>query len=82
MSKNDQDFLLFLWFKDKDFNKSIIEHKMKRLSFGLLLVQSASLFCLDQDIFDNETNASASTILTDLKSFYVDDGLFTFSSGL
>ena len=30
VKKNDQDFLRFLWYKDKDFNKPIIEHKMTR----------------------------------------------------
>ena len=80
MGKSDQEFLWFLWYKDNDFNKPIIEHKMTSLSFGLLPAQSASLFYLDQAILDNETNASASTILTALKSFYIDDGLLSFSS--
>ena len=53
---------------------------MNRLRFGLLPVQSASLFCLEQAIFDNVTNATISTIMTTLKRFYIDDGLFSFPS--
>ena len=69
----------FLWYKDNDFNKPIIEHKMPRLSFGLLPAQSDSMYCLDQAILDDETNAFASTILTVLwEVFCVDDGLFSF----
>ena len=53
---------------------------MTRLSLGLLLAQRASLYCLDHAIQDNATNASLETVLIALKSFYVDDGLFSFSS--
>ena len=53
---------------------------MTRLSFELLPAQSASLFCLGQAIIENETNALANMIMTALKSFYVDDGLFSFPS--
>ena len=51
---------------------------MTRLSFGLLPVQSAALFCLEKTLFENAMKASTSTILTAFKSFYVDDGLFSF----
>ena len=53
---------------------------MTRLSFGLLPGQSASLFCLEQAILENKTNASANTISTATKSFYIDVGLFSFTS--
>ena len=53
---------------------------MTRLSFGLLPAQSASLYCLDRAIQDNTTNASLVTVLTALRNFYVDDGLFSFTS--
>ena len=35
---------------------------------------------MEKALFDNATNATLSTILTALKSFYVDDGLFSFPS--
>ena len=53
---------------------------MTWLSFSLLLAESAAVFCLEQAIIDNETNASPSTIMTALKSFYIDDSLFSFPS--
>ena len=48
------------------------------MSFGLLPAQIAALYCLEQAIFDNTTDASSHTIMTALKHFYVDDGLFSF----
>ena len=51
---------------------------MTRLSFGLLPAQSAALYCLEQTIFENATNASTTTIVTALKCFYVDNGLLSF----
>ena len=56
----------------------IVKNKMTRLSFGLLPAQSAALYCLEQTIFDNPTQASVATIITALKNFYVDEGLFSF----
>ena len=53
---------------------------MMRLSFGLLCAQSAALFCLDKTLLNNATNASFETIIMALKSFYVDDGLFSSDS--
>ena len=76
--KSDQDFLRFLWYKDNDFSKPIVTNKMTRLSFGLLPAQSAALYCLEKAIFDNVTKASMNTIMTALKRFYVDGGLFSF----
>ena len=61
-----------------DFTQPIVKNKMTRLSFGLLPAQSAALYCLEQTIFENATNASTATIVTALKKFYVDDGLFSF----
>ena len=77
---SDQDFLRFLWYRDNDINQPIVEYKMTRLSFGLLPVQSASLYCLDRAIENNATNASPVTVLTALRYFYVGDGLFIFTS--
>ena len=54
VKEKDQDLLCFLWYKDNDFNKPIVEHNMTRLSFELLPAQSASLFCLEQAIIKNE----------------------------
>ena len=51
---------------------------MTRLSFGLLPAQSAALYCLEQAIFDNPTQASVATIITAIKNFYFDDELFSF----
>ena len=78
VEKRQQDFLRFLWYKDNDFTQPIVKNKMTRLSFGLLPAQSAALYCLEQTIFDNATNASVATIVTALKKIYVDDGLLSF----
>ena len=53
---------------------------MTRLSFGLLPAQCASLYCLDNAIENNAMNASPVAVLTALRNFYVDDGLFSFAS--
>ena len=55
-----------------------MKNKRTRLSFGLLPAQSAALYCLEQAIIENATNASANTIVTALNFFYVDGGLFSF----
>ena len=68
----------FLWYKNNDFAQPIVKNKMTRLSFGLLPAQSAALYCLEQTIFENVTNASTSTLMKALKNLYVDDGLFSF----
>ena len=60
--------------------KPIGKNKKTRLSFGILLAQSTALYCLEQAIFYNATDASTCTIMTALKTFYVDDGLFSFPS--
>ena len=79
-SKDDQDFLPVLWFKDNDPNGSIVPCRMTRSSFGLLCAQSGVLFCLERMLLENERNASAETIVKALLSFYVDEGLFSFGS--
>ena len=58
----------------------IVANKMTRLSFGLFPAQSGALFCLEKALLDNEINASQTTIMTALKSFCVDDELFSFAS--
>ena len=78
VEESQQDFMRFLWNKNNDFAQPIVKNKMTRLSFGLLPAQSAALYCLEQTLFDNVTNAATSTIMTALKNFYVDDGLFSF----
>ena len=69
VEESQQDFLHFLWYKDNDFTQPIVKNKMTRLSFGLLPAQSATLYCLEQTIFENATGASTTTILTALKKF-------------
>ena len=54
--------------------------RMTHLSFGLLCAQNSALFCLEKTLFDNATSASDFMIKTALLGFYVDDGLFSFSS--
>ena len=80
VDKNDQDFLRFLWYKNNDPSQPIVPCRMTRLSFGLLCAQSAALFCLEKALTDNDTKASIETILMALRSFYVDDGLFSFDN--
>ena len=63
VKKGNQDFLRFLWYMDNNVLKPIVPFKMTRLSFGLLQAQSAALYCLEQTLFNNETNASSATIL-------------------
>ena len=69
-------------------NRYQIELQFSRLSAFSMLhdsielcspsAQTAAFYCLEQATFDNDTDASSNTILTALKNFYVDDGLFSF----
>ena len=80
VNENDQDFLIFLWYKNNDPSQPFVPFRMTRVSFGLRCAQSAALFCLEKALTDNDTNASIETILLALRSFYVDDGLFSFDN--
>ena len=80
VKESQQDFLRSLWHKDNDFRQPIVKNTMTCLSFGLFPAQSAALYCLEQAIFDNVTQTSIVTIMTAIKKFYIDDGLFSFPS--
>ena len=80
VKEGDQDFLRFLWFHNNDMSQPAVKCRMTHLSFGLLCTQSATLFCLENTLFENLTGASQNNIIKTLVSFYVDDGLFIFSS--
>ena len=64
VEKSQQDFLRFLWYRDNDFTQLIVKNKIDN-PFSLL---------------DNATQASVATIITAIKNFYIDDGLFSFPS--
>ena len=51
VDENDQYFLRFLWFQDNDPSKPVVHCRMTRLSFGLLFVRSAVLYCLEINPF-------------------------------
>ena len=53
---------------------------MTNLSFELLCSQFAVLFCLECSITDITTSALVNTVAKVLFNFYVDDGLFSFST--
>ena len=80
MPENQRCFLRFLWWKDSDSGKDIIDHEMTAHVFGGISSPSCSNFALKKTAADNvnKYGEEVSSILR--QNFYVDDMFKNFPS--
>ena len=78
--ENQRCFLQFLWWKDSDSNKVIVDHEMTAHVFGGISSPSCSNYALKKTAADNikKYGEEVSSILR--RNFYVDDMLKSFPS--
>ena len=78
--ENQRCFLRFVWWKDSDSSKVIVDHEMTAHVFGGISSPSCSNLALKKTAADNVSKygEEASSILR--RNFYVDDMLKGFPS--
>ena len=71
--ENQRCFLCFLWWKDSDSSKVIVDHEMTAHVFGSISLPSGSNYALKKTAADNikKYGEEVSSILR--KNVYVDD---------
>lgn len=69
--EEDRNFLRFLWFRDNDPSKDIIEYRMRVHVFGNCPSPAVAIYCLRQSVRDAEPDVKQFVN----RDFYVDDGL-------
>lgn len=80
VSRNDIDFLRFLWWPNGNINKPPGEHRMLVHLFGAVSSPSCANFALRQTAKDNKNMFHPNIISTVENNFYVDDCLKSLSS--
>ena len=80
MNVEHQDFLRFLWYKDNDPSKEIIEYKMTVHLFGNAPSPAVATFGLRKtaDVGEEKYGKAARVFVH--RNFYVDDGLSSCST--
>ena len=73
VQENQRCFLRFLWWKDSDSSKVIVDHEMTAHVFGIISSPSGSSYALKKTAADNikKYGEEVSSILR--KNVYVDD---------
>lgn len=74
--EEDRNFLRFLWFRDNDPAKDIIECRMRVHIFGNSPSPAVAIYCLRQSVQDGDPDVKRFVS----RDFYVDDGLKSFST--
>ncbi|XP_044136507.1 uncharacterized protein LOC122928083 [Bufo gargarizans] len=77
--EDHRDYLRFLWYADNDFNKDIIEYRMKVHVFGNSPSPAVAIYNLKRAAQQGERHGQEAKQFV-MKNFYVDDGLASFSS--
>ncbi|XP_076832060.1 uncharacterized protein LOC143477359 [Brachyhypopomus gauderio] len=80
VKEEDRDFLRFLWFKENDPNKQIIEYRMKVHVFGNSPSPAVAIYGLRKAALFGEKEHGAEAKQFIMRNFYVDDGLSSFPS--
>ncbi len=75
-----RNFLRFLWHKDIDVNKEIIENRMKVHVFGNLPSPAVAIYGLRRAIREDAQEHGADTVKFVERHFYVDNGLISVPS--
>ncbi|XP_059837241.1 uncharacterized protein LOC132400293 [Hypanus sabinus] len=72
-----RDFLHFLWYKDNDINKEVIEYRMKVHVFGNSPSPAVAIYGLRRAIREGAQEHGDDTVKFVERHFYVDDGLIS-----
>ena len=72
---NDRDLLRFLWWEDSDFNKNIVDLRMRAHIFGAASSPGVATYCLRKIASDHGSKHSPAASEFVSRDFYVDDGL-------
>nr|XP_054592946.1 uncharacterized protein LOC129159777 [Nothobranchius furzeri] len=78
--EDHRNFLHFLWHRDNDLNKEVVEYRMKVHVFGNLTSPAVSIYGLRKAIRAGSKDYGADTVKFVERHFYVDDGLISVPS--
>ncbi|KAK7889072.1 hypothetical protein WMY93_024632 [Mugilogobius chulae] len=73
--EDHRDYLRFLWFRDNDPNKDIVEYRMRVHVFGNSPSPAVATYCLRRAAISGEREYGSDTRHFVEREFYVDDGL-------
>ncbi|KAK7938661.1 hypothetical protein WMY93_001987 [Mugilogobius chulae] len=73
--EDHRDYLRFLWFRDNDPNKDIVEYRMRVHVFGNSPSPAVATYCLRRAAISGEGEYGSDTRHFVEREFYVDDGL-------
>ena len=75
VKREHRDLLRFLWYKDNDPEKEVIEYRMKVHVFGNSPSPAVATYCLRKSVEDGHLCDNPRVIRFVNRNFYVDDGL-------
>ncbi|XP_076857275.1 uncharacterized protein LOC143511532 [Brachyhypopomus gauderio] len=75
--EDHRDYLRFLWYRDNDPSKDIIEYRMRVHVFGNSPSPAVATYCLRRAAKKGERQYGSDTRRFIEQEFYVDDGLFS-----
>ncbi|KAL4009495.1 hypothetical protein ACER0C_003347 [Sarotherodon galilaeus] len=78
--EDHRNFLRFLWHRDNDLNKEVVEYRMKVHVFGNSTSPAVAIYGLRKAIRAGSKDYGADTVKFVERSFYVDDGLISVPS--
>lgn len=73
--EQDRNYLRFLWFRDNDISKEIVEYRMTVHVFGNSPSPAVAIYGLHQSGLRVEPDCDADVKQFVMRDFYVDDGL-------
>lgn len=77
VNEDHRNFLRFLWYRDNDVTKEVIEYRMKVHVFGNSPSPAVAIYGLRRAIREGAPQHGADTINFVERHFYVDDGLIS-----
>lgn len=75
VAEEHRDYLRFLWFKDNDPTKQVVDFRMKVHVFGNSPSPAVAIHCLRQSVKDTQPDYDSEVKGFVDRDFYVDDGL-------
>nr|XP_024655484.1 uncharacterized protein LOC101465727 [Maylandia zebra] len=73
--EQDRNYLRFLWFRDNDISKEVVEYRMTVHVFGNSPSPAVAIYGLHQSVQRVEPDCDADVKQFVMRDFYVDDGL-------
>ncbi|XP_017275504.2 uncharacterized protein LOC108249317 [Kryptolebias marmoratus] len=73
--EQDRNYLRFLWFRDNDISKDIVEYRMRVHVFGNSPSPAVAIYGLHQSVLRSEPDSDPDVRQFVTRDFYVDDGL-------